>query len=224
MTAFVLDLDGTLVDSVYQHVIAWNAALTQCGLSLPAWRLHRKIGMSGGFLMNGLAAELGRSIDEETAKTLQSMHGKEFAAMRGSIRPFEGANELLRTFGENGVRYAIATTGKREDVQPLLDMLEVPDGVPVLFKEDAANPKPSPDLFLSAAKKLGSRSEDTMVVGDSVWDMLAARRAHFLGIGLLCGGYAESEMTDAGAFRVYADPAQLREHLYEAGVTLKERQ
>jgi HAD superfamily hydrolase (TIGR01509 family) len=224
VTAFILDLDGTLVDSVYQHVVAWHTTLRQCGMPLPMWRLHRKIGMSGGFLMNGLAVELGRSIDEETAKTLQAMHGKEFAAMRDSIRPFPGSNELLRTFEENGVQYAIATTGRRDDVQPLLDMLEVPRGVPVLFKEDAANPKPSPDLFLSAAKKLGTRSEETMVVGDSVWDMLAARRAHFLGIGLLCGGYAESEMTGAGAFRVYADPAQLREHLHEAGVTLKERQ
>lgn len=224
MTAFILDLDGTLVDSVYQHVLAWDSALQECGMPLGMWRLHRKIGLGDDFLVNGLSLELGRSIDEETSKKLQSLHGKAFAGMRDSIRPFAGANELLRSFEENGVKYAIATTGKREDVQPLLDKLEVPRGVPVLFKEDATNPKPSPDLFLNAAKKLNTPSEETMVVGDSVWDMLAARRAHFLGIGLLCGGYAESEMTAAGAFRVYADPAQLRDHLYEAGVTIKKGQ
>jgi HAD superfamily hydrolase (TIGR01509 family) len=223
VAAFILDLDGTLVDSVYQHVFAWHTALKRCGFTLPMWRLHRKIGMSGSLLMDALETELQRDIDESTAKRLEAIHSEEFARLHPTIAPLDGANELLQSFRENGVAYAIATTGHRKDAEPLLQMLRLPSDVPVVTKEDASTPKPSPELFLSAAAKLGSPSEETMVVGDSVWDMLAARRAHFLGIGLLCGGYAESEMTGAGAFRVFADPGQLREHLHEAGVTRKER-
>lgn len=223
MTAFIFDLDGTLVDSVYQHVFAWHTALDRFGYRLPMWRLHRKIGMSGSLLMGALSLELDEKLDEERAKELQAAHGVEFAKLLETIRPFAGANELLRRLHESGVHYAIASTGRREDVQPLLDMLELPRGIPVLTKEDADKPKPSPALFLAAARKLGSSAEETMVVGDAVWDMLAARRANFLGIGLLCGGYAENEMLSAGAFRVYADPAQLQQHLHEAGVELQEK-
>lgn len=223
MAAFILDLDGTLVDSVYQHVFAWHTALHRCGFTLPMWRLHRKIGMSGGLLMDALSVELGRELDEATCKKLETIHAEEFERLVPSIAPLDGVNELLETFRKNSISYAIATTGHRAGAEPLLRMLDLPGDVPVVAKEDASTPKPSPELFLSAAEKLGSSSEETMVVGDSVWDMLAARRAHFLGVGLLCGGYAESEMTDAGAFRVFADPGQLRRHLYETGVTLQGR-
>ncbi len=222
MAAFILDLDGTLVDTVYQHVSAWHAALHKCGYELPMWRIHRKIGMSGALLMQGLALELGRSVDDATAQRLEKIHSEEFARSLPSVRPLSGAAELLSAFARNDVPYAIATSGHRSDADPLLQMLDIGKDVPVVTKEDAQNPKPDPQLFLIAAKKLRSSSQATMVVGDSVWDMLAARRAHFLGVGLLTGGYAESEMTAAGAYRVFSDPEQLRHHLYEVGVNAKE--
>jgi HAD superfamily hydrolase (TIGR01509 family) len=216
--AFIFDLDGTLVDSVYQHVFAWQFALSECGIDLGLWRIHRKIGMSGGLLLRALSDEVGREFDEQMRKRLEQLHTEEFARLRPRIKPFPEVNELLAGLTQERIPYAIATSGDLTDVQPLIDLLQLPDNVPIISKKDAPNPKPDPRLFLKAAEKLRSRSEDTLVVGDSIWDMLAARRAHFLGIGLLTGGYGESEMTGAGAFRVYADPAQMRRHLYEAGI------
>jgi HAD superfamily hydrolase (TIGR01549 family) len=216
--AFIFDLDGTLVDSVYQHVFAWQFALRECGIDLGLWRIHRKIGMSGGLLLRALSDEVGREFDDAMRKRLEQLHSEEFARLRPRIKPFPESNELLAGLREERIPFAIATSGDLKDVQPLLDLLELPDDVPIVSKKDAPNPKPDPTLFLKAAEMLHSRSEDTLVVGDSIWDMLAARRAHFLGIGLLTGGYGESEMSAAGAFRVYADPAQMRRHLYEAGI------
>lgn len=218
MPAFIFDLDGTLVDSVYQHVYAWHAALRDHGLDVAMWRIHRKIGMSGDLLLRALSEDLGRELDEDLRKQLEEKHAEEFAHLRPAIRPFPQVKDLLDDFKREKIPYAIATSGDLKDVQPLLDLIELPDDVPVISKKDAPNPKPDPRLFLKAAEKLGVRSEETLVVGDSVWDMLAARRAHFLGIGLLTGGYGEAEMTAAGAFRVYGDPAEMRGHLYEAGI------
>ncbi len=223
MAACIFDLDGTLVDSVYQHLLAWHTALRGCDLPLPMWRIHRKIGMSGALLMKALAVELDRKIDDATAAKLEEIHTREFAKLHSSIQPFDGVQELFATLRGSDVDCAIATSGRRTEIEPLLGMLNLPSDIPVVTKEDAATPKPDPQLFLKAAHKIRSRSEETMVVGDSVWDMLAAQRAHFLGVGLLTGGYAESEMTDAGAFRVFADPDQLRRRLHETGIQVKEK-
>lgn len=221
MARFILDLDGTLVDSVYQHVLAWHIALQSCGFDLPMWKIHRKIGMSGGALMHALALEVGKPLDEPLQKRLQQRHSQEFARLRETITPFPGARKLLETFRRERVHFAIATSGDRHDVEELARMVGAQD-VPTVFKGDAPRPKPDPGLLLAAAAKLPEPSQETLVVGDSVWDMLAARRAHFLGVGLLTGGYGESELTTAGAFRVYADPAQLLDHLHEVGVVTEE--
>jgi HAD superfamily hydrolase (TIGR01549 family) len=218
VTAFIFDLDGTLVDSVYQHVFAWQFALRECGMDMGLWRIHRKIGMSGGLLLRALGDEIGREFDEPVRKRLEQLHTEEFARLRPRIRAFPEAKDLLDDLKRENIPYAIATSGDLQDVQPLIELLDLPEDVPIISKKDAPTPKPDPALFLKAAQKLRTRSEDTLVVGDSVWDMLAARRAHFLGVGLLTGGYGESEMTGAGAFRVYADPAHMRRHLYEAGI------
>lgn len=182
------------------------------------WQIHRKIGMSGGVLIRSLSNELGAPIDEATKKRLEDGHSREFARMRDTIAPFPQARDLLETLRRANVPFAIATSGDRNDVEPLLRLVGAHDGVPVTFKSDAPLPKPDPGLLLAAAAKLPDASQETMVVGDSVWDMLAARRAHFVGIGLLTGGYGESELTAAGAYRVYADPAQMLAHLHEVGV------
>jgi HAD superfamily hydrolase (TIGR01549 family) len=214
---FILDLDGTLVDSVYQHVYAWHVALQSCGYDLPMWQIHRKIGMSGGLLIRSLSNELGQPIGEAAKKSLESRHSQEFARLRETIAPFPGARELLQALKAASVPFAIATSGDRSDVEPLLRLVDAHEGVPITFKADAPLPKPDPGLLLAAVAKL-PESQETFVVGDSVWDMLAARRAHFLGIGLLTGGYGESELTAAGAYRVYADPQQMLSHLHEIGV------
>lgn len=222
MPAFIFDLDGTLVDTVYQHVVTWHTALRKNGFDLPMWRIHRKIGMSGRLLMSALELELGRSIGEDTAKALENAHTEEMKKMRDSVQVFAGVGDLLETLRKADVPYAIASSGSKKDIGAFLEMLDLPDGVPAVTQEDAKNAKPDPQLFLKAAEKLGVKAEDAIVVGDSVWDMLAARRAHCLGVGLLTGGYAESEMTAAGAYRVYPEPADLRARLHEVGVNIKE--
>lgn len=219
MPALIFDLDGTLVDTVYQHVLAWRAALHQCGFDVDMWRLHRKIGMSGSLLMGGLSLELGTPLDDETVARLEGMHAQEMHRLRPTFRVFPGVRETFQALRTCDVPYAIATSGSRADAAPLLQMLELGDEVPIICKEDAPRPKPDPGLFLRAAQRLGSASEQTVVVGDSVWDMLAARRANVLGVGVLTGGYSEDELTSAGAYRVYADANALRLHLYELGVT-----
>ncbi len=216
--AFVFDLDGTLIDSVYQHVLAWREALEGLGLSLAVWRIHRKIGMSGGLLAHALAREIGHRVSPKQAKELQQRHAMAYARYRGDIQPLPGSCELLRQLSKSGVRYAIATSGRLESAKPSLDRLGVEPKVPVITRDQVERAKPDPDLFIAAADRLRVPIQHAIVVGDSVWDLLAARRAGTLGVGLLSGGYGEEELQQAGAYRVYQDPADLLAHLDEVGV------
>ena len=216
--AFLFDLDGTLIDSVYQHVLAWREALEEVGLSLAVWRIHRRIGMSGGLLVQALGREIGKQLSAEQAERLQERHAVAFARYSAEVRPLPGARELLRHLTEAGVRYAIATSGRPESARSSLEALGVRSEIPVVTRREVQRAKPDPDLFLAAAKKLNISIHEAMVVGDSVWDLLAARRAGSLGIGLLSGGYGEEELQTAGAYRVYQDPKDLLDHLDEVGV------
>jgi HAD superfamily hydrolase (TIGR01509 family) len=216
--ALVFDLDGTLVDSVYQHVIAWQEALRNAGIELSVWRIHRRIGMSGGLFARQLLRETGRDLDEEALDRLRAWHAEAYLRHIDEIRPLPGARELLRRLSELQCSWAIATSGRIESAGPVLAMLDVPDGVPIVTRDHVEHAKPDPDLFLEAARRLGAAKEHTVVIGDSVWDILAARRAHMLGVGLLSGGYGLGELERAGAYRVYEDPADLLRHLDEVGV------
>lgn len=218
MTAFVFDLDGTLVDSVYHHVLAWQEALDRDGIELSVWRIHRKIGMSGGLLANALLRETGRPVTQEDAARLRRLHAETYAARIPQVRPLPGANDLLSTLTRLGVPWAIATSGHAESAGPTIALLDVPEGVPVITRDEVRWAKPDPDLFVTAAERLGVAAADAVVVGDSVWDLLAARRARALGVGVLSGGYGEDELQRAGAYRVYQDPADLLAHLDEVGV------
>jgi HAD superfamily hydrolase (TIGR01549 family) len=217
-TAFVFDLDGTLVDSVYQHVLAWQEALEIAGIQLAVWRIHRRIGMSGGLFVGGLLRETGRPVDAAMVDELQRAHAEAYRRRAGQVRLLPGARELLAHLTSLEVRWAVATSGLREAAEPTLELLEVPAGVPVVTRDQVAHAKPDPDLFLAAAQRLGADITDAVVVGDSVWDLLAARRARALGVGLLAGGYGREELERAGAYRVYEDPADLLAHLDEVGV------
>jgi len=216
--AFLFDLDGTLVDSVYQHVLAWSEALEKAGIELSVWRIHRRIGMSGGLFVNALLRETGhRFTPEEAAKILQ-LHAEAYRRLAPPVRPLPGARELLDYLTRSRVPWAIATSGRMETAASALASLGIPDGVPVVTRDQVEHAKPDPDLFVTAAQRLNVPIEASVVVGDSVWDLLAARRAHALGVGLLSGGYGQDELERAGAYRVYDDPADLLRHIDEVGV------
>jgi HAD superfamily hydrolase (TIGR01509 family) len=219
--AFLFDLDGTLVDSVYQHVLAWQDALDRTGIEVSVWRIHRKIGMSGGLFANALLRETGRAVTLQEADRLRQLHHEAYVTRSANVRPLPGARELLTVLTEAGVPWAIATSGFLESAGPILELLEVPEGVPVVTRDQVAHAKPDPDLFLAAAERLGIDITHSVVVGDSVWDLLASQRARSLGIGLLSGGYGQDELERAGAYRVYEDPADLLRHLDEVGVRIE---
>jgi HAD superfamily hydrolase (TIGR01509 family) len=216
--AFLFDLDGTLIDSVYQHVIAWRAALSRLDIDLSVWRIHRRIGMSGGLFVSALLRETGRTLSEADIAMLQKAHQEEYLAQAGSVQALPGAAELLAALTERGVAWAIATSGYRATAHQALALLGLPDDAPMVTRDMVAHAKPDPDLFLAAAALLGVDPRHAFVVGDSVWDLLAARRAGALGIGVLSGGYGREELERVGAYRVYADPADLLARADEVGV------
>jgi HAD superfamily hydrolase (TIGR01509 family) len=216
--AFLFDLDGTLVDSVYQHVIAWRAALSRLDIDLSVWRIHRRIGMSGGLFVSALLRETGRRLSETDIAMLQQAHADEYLAQADTVRPLPGAAELLAALTEHKVAWAIATSGYRATAGHALAMLGLPDDAPVVTRDMVAHAKPDPDLFLAAAALLGVDPRHAYVVGDSVWDLLAARRAGSIGIGVMSGGYGREELERAGAYRVYSDPADMLARADELGV------
>jgi len=220
MRAFIFDLDGTLVDTVYAHVVAWQQALSEAGLAVDGWRIHRRIGMSGGLFTRALSREIGRPLSAGEQERLQRRHGELYLALLPERRPLPGALVLLRGLYEGGVPFGVATSGMHPEIDASLEALGVPGDVVVIDRGDVLRAKPEPDLFLACQQRMGVRIEDCYVVGDAVWDLLAARRAGMLSVGLLSGGYGEDELTQAGAFRVYRDPQDLLDSLDELGVTL----
>ncbi len=217
-TSFLFDLDGTLVDSVYDHVLAWHSALKSEGIEVSIWRIHRRIGMSGGLFTRALARETGITFNDEVLARLRAHHAAHYNANSGNTRPLPGARELLKHLTDTQIPWAIATSGRMATAGPVLKILGVdPDKVPVITRDMVLYAKPDPDLFLAAAEKLGIDIETSCVVGDSIWDMLAAQRARALAIGFLSGGYGEEELQRAGAYRVFDDPAMMLAHIDEVG-------
>lgn len=217
-TAFLFDLDGTLVDSVYQHVLAWREAMAGVGIELAVWRIHRRIGMSGGLMANAILRETGHAVSAEEANRLVRLHAEAYARLTDQVKPLPGARDLLAYLTKAEVPWAIATSARIESARPTLEALGVPAAVPIITRDQVEHAKPDPDLFLAAAERLGVPIHESVVIGDSVWDLLAARRARALGVGLLSGGYGLEELQSAGAYRVYQDPADLLRHLDEVGV------
>jgi HAD superfamily hydrolase (TIGR01509 family) len=213
--AFLFDLDGTLVDSVYNHVRAWHLALREEGIELSVWRIHRKIGMSGGLFTHQLLRELGRAIDNATIKRLRARHAELYVSLASEIVPLPGAVELLKKLTELELPWAIATSGRMETAKENLRSLGVGGHAVVVTRDQVKYAKPDPDLFVEAAERLGATAQGSYVIGDSIWDMIAAARCGALGIGLLSGGYGRDELERAGALRVYDDPADMLLHLDE---------
>jgi HAD superfamily hydrolase (TIGR01509 family) len=218
MKALIFDLDGTLVDTVYAHVFAWQRALAEVGMPIDGWRIHRRIGMSGGLFTRAVAREAGRELSDEEAEAVQRRHGALFRELLPERRPLPGARELLAFLREASVPHGIATSGRRPEIDASLDVLGVPAGTVVVDRGDVLRAKPEPDLFLACQERLGVAIADCYVIGDAVWDLLAARRAGMLSVGLLSGGYGEDELTSAGAFRVYRGPDELLSWIDELGI------
>ena len=219
MPALIFDLDGTLVDTVYGHVFAWQRALAEADLAIDGWRIHRRIGMSGGLFARAVARELGREMTEEETRAVQDRHGELYRELMPDRRPLPGAVDLLATLREAGERHGIATSGRRPEIDRSLEALNVPAETVVVERGDVPRAKPEPDLFVECARRLGADPADCFVVGDAVWDLLAARRAHMLSVGLLTGGYGADELARVGAYRVYRDAAELRQSLDEVGIS-----
>jgi len=218
MRALIFDLDGTLIDTVYAHVFSWQRAFEEAGMAIDGWRIHRRIGMSGGLFARAAARELGREITPDQALSLQRRHGELFAELAPVRRPLPGAVDLLRYLGDAGVAYGIATSGRRPEIDASLEALKVGPGVVVVERGIVERAKPAPDLFLACQQRMGVDAVDCYVVGDAVWDILAARRAGMLSVGLLSGGYGEDELSRDGAYRVYRDASELLIALDELGV------
>jgi HAD superfamily hydrolase (TIGR01549 family) len=218
MRALIFDLDGTLVDTVYAHVFAWQQALSEAGMPIDGWRVHRRIGMSGGLFTRAIAREIGRALEAEQASALQHRHGEIYRTLLPQPRPLPGAVALLRRLRDLGIPHGIATSGRRPEINPSLERLEIPPETVVIERGDVMRAKPEPDLFLACQERLGVHIRDCFVIGDAVWDLLAARRAGMLSVGVLSGGYGAEELIRAGAYRVYRDARELDESLDELGV------
>jgi HAD superfamily hydrolase (TIGR01509 family) len=216
-SALIFDLDGTLVDTVYAHVFAWQRALAEEGMPIPGWRIHRRIGMSGGLFARAVAREVGRDLSPEETEAIQLRHGAIFRELLPDRQPLPGAVDLLADLRQRGITHGIATSGRRPEIDKSLEALGVGDETVVIDRRDVARAKPAPDLFLACMAALGVEAADCYVVGDAVWDLLAARRANMLSVGLLSGGYGSDELLEAGAYRVYDDAAELHRSLDELG-------
>ena len=219
--AILFDLDGTLIDSVYEHVIAWAASLRSVGIVVPNWKIHRRIGMNGESMVRQLLREPNVRQRSVRVEPLEKKHDVAFKKATSTIRLLPGARELLRYLSRSGIRWAIATTGSRKQTTSLLKGLKVPEPSVVVTGDDVTKAKPSPDVFVLASKRLNIPIENCIVVGDSPWDMLAAGRRRALGVGVLTGGYSKGELEESGAFRVYADPADILLHIEDLGIAGK---
>ncbi len=215
--AFLFDLDGTLLDTVYEHAAAWSKALISAGIAIPEWKIHRRIGMSGHSMVPQLLAEHGYHNKIDIAR-LEKKHEAAFLKSSRDPRILPGSKELLKFLSRNRIRWAVATTGGKKQTARLLKKLEIPPGVPIITGDDVAKTKPSPDIFVVAAERLDVPIGECIVIGDSVWDMLAAVRKRALGVGLLSGGYSREELERSGAFRVYADATDLLAHIEDLGL------
>lgn len=215
-TSFIFDLDGTLTDSVYQNVAAWKEALDSEQIPLAMWRIHRKIGMSGGLMLKSLSRETGMNISEEQADRLSEKHAEVYERFQGQIIALPGAVALLESLTKDGLKWCIATSGGVDTAKINLKALQLDfNEIDVVTRDDVRYGKPDPDLFMAAAERMGVPIEECLVIGDAIWDMLAARRCKATGIGLLSGGYDIGELERAGALRVYEDPLDLLDHLDE---------
>jgi len=217
MKALIFDLDGTLVDSVYPHTLAWQKALADFGIQSPAWAIHRRIGMRGKLLVKAIAREQRRRLSESDIEKLGARHARIFRELAPIAIPLPGVVELLSFLRRSKIPHGIATSGKRAEIKGSLKALSLQPATIVVDGDMVREVKPEPDLFLMCRQKLKVECSDCLVVGDAVWDIHAARRSSIMSVGLLSGGFGEQELYNAGAMRVYPDAKALHEAMDELG-------
>jgi HAD superfamily hydrolase (TIGR01509 family) len=220
MHALVFDLDGTLVDTVYAHVLAWQFALAEVGVNLDGHRLHRHVGSSGSLIVRYAQREAGRELSAQQMETVRRRHEELFREILPRPRPLPGAVEAFEVLRKSNIPCAIATASYRPIIDASLEVVRVGPETIVLEGKGALHGKPEPDLFLASREQLGTRAADCIIVGDSIWDHVGARRAGMISVGVLTGGYGEEELYHAGAYRVYRNIADLLQHLDELGILL----
>jgi HAD superfamily hydrolase (TIGR01509 family) len=204
--AVLFDVDGTLVDSNYQHITTWVRAFIEVGHPVPAWRIHRCLGMDSSRLLEEL---LGDAKDElgDRAKELHARYYKESS---NELTPLPGAQELLRRLHERGTVVVLATSAPADELEILRGVLDVDDAVhAVTNADDVEVAKPEPDILRIALERAGVPAEEALMVGDSRWDQVAAVRSGIRSIGVLCGGIDRQTLLEAGAVETYDDPAAL---------------
>lgn len=206
MAAAIVDVDGTLVDSNYQHTIAWYRAFREQGLTPPVWRVHRHIGTGGDQLV---AAVAGREVEHSAGDAIREAEKRLYAALIEEVRPFEGARELLEALKGRGHTVVLASSAKEDEVERYLDLLDARELADSwTTSADVERAKPAPDLVSVAMQMAGTLS--AVMVGDSTWDIEAARRAELKTIAVLTGGFSEAELLDAGAVAVFESLVDLR--------------
>jgi HAD superfamily hydrolase (TIGR01509 family) len=218
LTTVLFDIDGTLVDSNYLHVEAWDRAFVAAGHPVDVWRIHRAIGMDSSKMLERVLGSAAESIGDAA----KEHHRRIYASMSERLRPIGGARELLGDLAERGHAVVLATSAPQEELDLLLDVLDVDDAVEaVTSAEDVESAKPSPDIIETALDRSHTAPENAVMVGDSVWDIVAAQRAGVASIGLLSGGYGREELLSAGAAAVYDDAAQLLDQLASSPISLR---
>jgi HAD superfamily hydrolase (TIGR01549 family) len=209
--AAILDIDGTLVDTNYQHAIAWYRAFRRQGITLPIWRIHRHIGMGSDQLVPAL---VGEEVAGELGDRVREAEKELYAELIGEVEALAGARELIEDLKRRGNPVVLASSAKQEEVDHYLDLLgarELADGWTTSADVEAT--KPHPDLLLAALEKV--EGDRAVLVGDTPWDAKAARRAGVEAIGVLSGGFAADELRAAGAMAVFESVRELRERLGE---------
>jgi HAD superfamily hydrolase (TIGR01509 family) len=209
----LLDLDGTLVDSNYQHALAWYRAFRGAGFVLPMWKLHRAVGMGGDQLVKAMTSD---EIEERMGDELRIAEKALFRQMIWECEPLPGAQELLAELRRRGHTLVLASSANQQDLGHFLDKLgarEIADGWTTA--DDVAVSKPAPDIVVAALEKAGAKPSDAVLIGDSRWDVEAARRAKVDTVGVLTGGWAREELLDAGAVAVFETLEELRLQLDE---------
>jgi HAD superfamily hydrolase (TIGR01509 family) len=209
----ILDVDGTLVDTNYQHTIAWQRAFHQHEIVLPAWRIHRHIGMGGDKLVAALA---GEDTDAKCGDDIRAAEKVLYMELIDEVEPMPGARRLIDTLKERGSRVVLASSAKANEIEHYIDLLDVRDVVDAWTSSaDVDATKPDPDLVQSAIDKIGCPPQDAVMAGDTTWDCIAAAKVGVPTVGLLSGGFSEQELRDAGAVAVYPTPADLVDRLTE---------
>ena len=208
--AAILDIDGTLVDTNYQHAIAWYRAFRQQGIVLPVWKIHRHIGMGGDQLVQSLTSE---AFDEEKGDDVRSAEKPLYMSMIEECEPMQGARELIEELKKRGHAVVLASSAKADEVEHYLDLLDARDLADSwTTSADVEATKPSPDLVQAALEKAGG-GDGAVMVGDTTWDIEAAKRAGVETIAVMTGGFAEAELREAGAVCVFESIAELRDRL-----------